>query len=245
MASSEKIQCVFCFAGCKEKFDCDQEKKHMEQNTQKHLALVAAATSKLTQIMRKQSEILDAKLQLQKEEFEKKLEEKDTIIRDLKQQIQLGQKVDPMSLGIVPFDITLTDFKDIKAKNELLDSPPFYTHPGGYKINLRARPNGFLSGKGTHVSVWFNSLKSDYDTILKIPVKFMITFQLLNQHCDHEHVTQEVVCEVTEEKAGTWRFIGAEWELIRHEDLERDGRRGTQYLKNDCLKFRITRIMFQ
>ena len=243
--AGNKVQCVFSHAGCKDVFSAEQEIQHMEQNTQKHLALMAAATSKLTQIVRKQQEILDTKLQVQRESFDQKLAEKDTLIKELQQMIKIGQKVDPVNLGILPFDITLDNYKDIKAKNELMDSPPFYTHPGGYKINLRVRPNGFLSGKGTHVSVWFNSLKSDHDAVLRFPVKFTITLQLLNQHCDHEHVEQEVRCEVTQEKAGSWRYIGAEWDLIQHEELEWDSGRDTEYLKNDCLKFRICKIVFQ
>ncbi len=243
MASKEKLSCVFSYAGCKDEFTSDKQKEHMEQNTQKHLAMMAAATLKLTHIMRTQQEIIETKLQLQKEEFEKKLKQRDLLIQSYLQKMQLGQKIEPMLLGVVPFDIHFSNYKDVKAKNELMDSPPFFTHPGGYKVNLRVRPNGFLSGKGTHISVWFNSLKSDHDGVLKIPMKFMITIQLLNQHCDHEHVEKEVACEVTEEKAGTWRYIGAEWELIGHGDLELDTIEQTQYLKDDCIKFRICKIV--
>lgn len=245
MANKDKAMCVFSFAGCKDEVSQDKLKQHLEQHTQKHLSLVAATASKLTHIVKVQQEIIDAKLQAQREDFEKKLKERDKAIHSLLQKLQLGQTIEPMLLGILPFDIHFSNYGEIKAKNELMDSPPFFTHPGGYKINLRVRPNGFLTGKGTHVSLWFNSLKSDHDGVLSIPVKFIITVQLLNQHSDSEHMEKEVQCEVTPEKAGSWRYIGAEWEFVEHKELEWDSTRETQYVKDDCLRFRICKIVFQ
>ena len=76
-------------------------------------------------------------------------------------------------------------------------------------------------------------------------MKFKITLQLLNQHCDDEHIEKEVICEVTEEKAGSWRYIGAEWELIEHRELESNSTKKTQYLEDDIIRFRICKIVFQ
>jgi len=251
--ASTKMQCLFSFAGCKSEFDSsDQLTAHMAKSNKEHLALLGTATSKLSQIVKIQQDMLTTNLQLQKEEFEKQLAEKDAVILDLIRNQKSLSQLDPMILGIMPFDIHFSNYKEIKAKNELMDSPPFYTHPGGYKLNLRVRPNGFLSGKGKYLSLWFNSLKSDYDAVLRFPVKFTVTVQLLNQHSDPNHViedeghvTSEVKCEVTPEKAGTWRYIGAEWELVEHGGMELDSENGTQYLKNDCIRFRILRIVLQ
>ena len=49
MCAQERIQCEFNYAGCQAEFQRDQEKEHMEQNTQLHLALVAAALRKQQQ----------------------------------------------------------------------------------------------------------------------------------------------------------------------------------------------------
>ncbi len=43
MCSLQKVQCEFSYAGCETEFIRDRQKDHMEQNTQKHLALIAAA----------------------------------------------------------------------------------------------------------------------------------------------------------------------------------------------------------
>ncbi len=245
MASKAAVSCTFSYIGCKDKITSDKMKEHMELSMQKHLALMAAASLKVINIVKKQQEIIEAKLQVQKEEFEKKLKQRDLLIQSYLQKVQPNQSIDPMVLGVFPFDIQFSNYKDVKTKNELMDSPPFFTHPGGYKINMRVRPNGFLAGKDTHISVWFNSLKSDYDVILKFPVKFTITIQLLNHHSDEEHIETEVTCEVTKEKAGSWRYIGAEWEFIEHRELELNGIKQPQYLTDDTIRFRICKIVLQ
>ena len=49
MCGLQKVQCEFSYAGCEAEFIRDHQKEHMEQNTQKHLALVAAATLRISQ----------------------------------------------------------------------------------------------------------------------------------------------------------------------------------------------------
>ena len=70
----QTLQCEFSYAGCGAEFIRDNQKEHMEQNTQKHLALVAAATLKISQTF-------EQKLQEQQREFDQKLEDKDSEIK--------------------------------------------------------------------------------------------------------------------------------------------------------------------
>lgn len=62
-----------------------------------------------------------------------------------------------------------------------LDSSPFYTSINGYKMCVRLYLNGDGSGKGTHMSLYFIIMKSDYDNLLKWPFKQQIKFILLDQ----------------------------------------------------------------
>jgi len=48
-------------------------------------------------------------------------------------------------------------------------SPPFYTHPQGYKMCLSVVANGSGDGKGTHVSVFAYLMRGDFDDHLKWP----------------------------------------------------------------------------
>ena len=74
MCGLQKVQCEFSYAGCGAEFIRDDQKEHMEQNTQKHLALVAAATLRISQTF-------EQKFQEQQRVFDQKLENKDSEIK--------------------------------------------------------------------------------------------------------------------------------------------------------------------
>ena len=117
-----------------------------------------------------------------------------------------------------------------------------YTHPGGYKFILRLSPHGNSVYAGTHVSMNIGTLKGYNNTDnLKFPVKFTITVQLLNQYRDQDHHTRDVSCNL--KIRGGSGLIGCDYKFISHSDLEWNCDKQTQYLKDDSLKFRITKIV--
>ena len=297
MCHLEEVQCVFSGAGCQAKFKRENEDEHMDQNTQKHLALMPAATLKTSQDferkLQEQQEVFEKKLvekdeqvkqklekqsqefqeQLggQQKEFQQQLQQRDDQIRkvqadgkekeerikmiqlrneELQQLVERNfQQMLPMvnkmqsyaDKCIPPHDITFSDYQQVKARKGDIDSPPMYTHPGGYKFKLRLFPNGLVS-TGTHMSVRVYSVKCNHDAELKFPVKFTITLQLLNQHRDQDHYTRDIQCEIKSREDRMFD-IGSDWRFIPHADLEWNRDKQTQYLKNDCLKFRITKIV--
>jgi len=114
-------------------------------------------------------------------------------------------------------------------------SPSFYTH-GGYKINnLGVRP------EATHVDVWMNIAKGDYDDQLQWPRACTITIQLLNQLGDHNHFTKTVKGEFKRPRIGMTQVWNDE-KFIAHSDLGYKADLNTQYLKDDCLQFKIVSI---
>ena len=294
MCRLEEVQCVFGNEGCPTKFIRENEDEHMDHNTQKHLALIPAATLRISQDferkLQEQQEVFEKKVKQQKEEheqrmqqlggqlqeqltqidkqsreFQKRLDEQQMKFQELtkkrdaqikgleEQQIRNRQLIEHQQqaisqicsgeVGIPPYDITLSNYQQEKARSSFIDSPPMYTHPGGYKFKLRLCPNGGGNGYGTHVSVSVYSLESDHDAELKIPVKFTITVQLLNQHRDQDHHTRDIQCKVTRDMIGSVFCIGADWTFIPHAALEWNRGKQTQYLKDDCLRFRITKIV--
>ena len=270
MCGQQKLQCEFSYAGCGAEFIRDDQKQHMEQNTQKHLALVAAATLKFSQEQQQtferkskeqqqwfemklaekhsQFELFEKKLGEQREEFhkqqrmlDKKLEEKDHQIRTLEDE----QNRLRIEVGIPPYCITLSNFQDMKAKKVSINSPPVYTHNNGYKFQLSIQPKGILSNvrSRTYVAVSVFQLKGDHDDILKFPARFTITLELLNQHRDQDHHRRSIQCEVPRRGVRSVLGMGYDFTFIPEVDLEWNPRKQTQYLKNDCLKFRITEIV--
>jgi len=145
----------------------------------------------------------------------------------------------------MPFHFTMSNFNQLKTTKTYWDSPPMYTYPHGYKFSIRALPNGWWGGNHTHVSVYLSSMSGEFDATLQWPAKFTITLQLLNQHRDQDHIT--VI------KPFQWRKPEREREhvdwytekFIAHTDLKLNAQKQTQYLKDDCLHFCITKIEAQ
>ena len=63
------------------------------------------------------------------------------------------------AISVAPVLIVFNDFQ----QHTIWWSPPFYTHPQGYKMCLKVFPNGNRYGENTHMSVYINILKGEFD----------------------------------------------------------------------------------
>ena len=141
-----------------------------------------------------------------------------------------------------PVCFTLDNFSKLKAGGKTWTSPDVYTHEQGYKIHVTVIPDfrgDFFFGDGVGMHVY--AKPGEYDARLKWPARASFTIQLLNQHRDHAHITRENPVKEWGKPTGdkgiiVWRpFIG-------HADLAWNSGKQTQYLKNDCLVFRLTNV---
>ena len=165
-------------------------------------------------------------------------------------QSQVKEKVQNLEERLVTPDFTMTDFEWHKKDDNRWHSPPFYSHTGGYKMCLKVNANGQGSRKGTHVSIYVHLMHGEHDDHLNWPFRGDITVQLLNQRKEEEHVERivhfddrcddECSARVTgrERAVHGWGYRG----LIAHSALGCDSAKNTEYLRNDCLKFRVTNI---
>ena len=166
---------------------------------------------------------------------------------ETKQEITNERKSDMAALhshvGLVPFSVTMTGFRRNICFYSQWYSPPFFTHPHGYKMCLNVDANGYGDGKGSHVSVVVFMMKGEYDDSLKWPFLGDITIQLLNQiedddrhHVDTLHVTAEDDLSKRvlegERGAGGNGFT----DFVPHYNL------APRYLKDDCLMFYIKEV---
>ena len=195
-----------------------------------------------------EQKVFEKKLGEQQEDFhkqqrmlEEKLEEKDQQIKLLED--KHGQIIDRlrMQAAIAPYESTLiTDYEKARRRNECCIGPPMYMYPGGYGFRIWVYPNGVSFSKGAYISVGAGAVSGDHDDKLKFPFKFAVTLTLLNQHRNQNHYTREVECDVLEPPSKITSIYKASInEFISHADLEWNERKQTQYLKNNCLKFRI------
>lgn len=145
-----------------------------------------------------------------------------------------------------PVVLELTPFSDMKDKMKTYISKPFYTHANGYKMCLVIYPNGYGQAEGSHVSVFVSIMKGKNDSKLKWPFRGILTIQLLDQSKKEDH--KEVTVSYLESEhdyasrvsIGTHNAATGKLWMIAHESLCDDG--GPQYLRNDCLKFRIKKF---
>ena len=126
-------------------------------------------------------------------------------------------------------------------------SPPFYIHPGSYKMCIHVYADGNGRGEGTHISVFSKLMRGKNDDNLSWPFRGKVTFTLLNQLEDENHFTYTLVYPEDKDDEGNRRVVDSDMgpgygmpRFISHDQLGYDAEQNCQYLKDDCLYFRIT-----
>ena len=157
-----------------------------------------------------------------------------------------------IAAGVPHYLMVVCNFAKLKRDKSNVPSEAFYTHPRGYKFFIVVAPNGLRMGEDTHVSVWLSFQTGEFDTTLPWPAKATFTLQLLNQHCDRNHVT---VTKTLEWEKPTIHKAGAQYiddTFVPHTRLSVPYLSGRYcrtpdplyplYLNNNCLRFRMTKI---
>ncbi len=175
-----------------------------------------------------------------KEEQERKFQETQATVARVEG--QLKDHVQEYERRIAVAQFTMIGFQRLKSKQYgYWGSPPVYTHPGGYRVGIQVWPNGLGEGEGTHVSVYLCTIKGENDNELKWLADCTITLQLLNQHRDQDHITVSKRLQ-WDKPTTTTLSVFSVFSDIAHADLDWNAAKQTQYLKNDCLQFRIIEI---
>ena len=66
-------------------------------------------------------------------------------------------QIAPKPVFIPPPEMVMNDFEKLKNDDTRWDSPPFYTHIGGYKMFLGISANGWANGKGILMLVYMST----------------------------------------------------------------------------------------
>ncbi len=208
---------------------------------------------------------LDAEWRSRIEEQDAKLNEQGSVIAEqqctIKQQQNeiealilvlsqaLPKPINPVF--IPPPDFVMANFEAHRISENLWSSRPFYSHIGGYKMCLRVHANGSGTARGTHVSVLVQLMQGEHDEHLKWPFCGDITWQLINQKREVEHLQRTVNFNDTVGPRGVAdspsrqeiaRLVRGFSKFISHAELVA-GSQDKAYLKNDCLKFRVLKVI--
>ena len=235
------VNCDFHYAGCEVQLPRKDMPAHLAKNLVIHTTQMVTCMQE--KVKEKDEQIAALKLAL--------IEKESEIV-----QLNAKQEVDHASLqllqshvGIIPIEITMTDFQEHKQNGDKWYSEPFYTHPKGYKMCLRVDANGNCAGRGTHVSVFGNLMRGKFDDHLKWPFLGKVTVQIINRLQDKEHCTRTI--DFSEAgNSSTSRVITIErakngwghYKFLRHRKLDYDPAKNRQFLKDDCLRFQVTHV---
>ena len=148
-------------------------------------------------------------------------------------------------------DFTLTEFTKRKQFNNVYYSPPFYTHPHGYKLCIRVQVNGDGVGKDTHISIFASLMRGDYDNNLQWPFIADIVVKLLNWKEDNHHFRGDTLSiNIHADGSNTSRVTEGEYApssygqicFISHSSLLYNPDTNTEYLQDDCLRLRVVDV---
>ena len=189
----------------------------------------------------------DEKITAVQTQLQDKDKENEGRITDLEKQFQeRNKKIENMEkelcCPIIPVVLTVPnatrETQNKEGGHVTWDSPTMSTHYHGYELCITVIYNCHF----THVGVYVLSMVGKYDEQLKWPVTCTFTIQLLNQHQDKDHVTAS--------RRLTWNKptgrIHVGWiksTLHPISDLGWNAQNQTQYLKDDCLKIKVTEIV--
>ena len=141
----------------------------------------------------------------------------------------------------------VANFSTYMKQNSEYLSPPFYTHPKGYKLCLSVFANGRNTGKGTHVSVYATLMRGEYDDQLKWPFEGDVVVELRKWKEDKRHHEDSFSFAKLD---GYYRVNGRSMDecklgrdqFISHFSLLYNSTTNTEYVQDDCLCLRVKAI---
>ena len=263
------VQCELHHAGCEVTLPRKDVADHMKEDSISHISLLVQEliqtkqelTHTKQELTRTKQELTRTKQELtqkvttQGQALEYKLKEEEAQ-RQAVDQLQIQQQRDLRELRtevemqhIVPVTIKMAAFDELKKKGTIWYSRPFYTGMGGYKMCLRVDANGYGTGEGTHVSVFTCLMRGEFDSHLKWPLRGTVTIQLVNQLEYKEHHTGTIAYSDALSDSCSGRMTDDGYSLgagivrfLRHSALGLSEAKNRQYLKDDCLVFRIVSV---
>ncbi len=230
------IKCEFSYAGCEVECQRQHMQTHLEEDVQSHLIKVSQCTVTLLKKTKQQQSVI--------EQLENVTQQQQKQIVAL---VYFDVQKPLVPVFITPPEIVMAEFVKFKKAGDWWHSFPFYSHIGGYKMCLCVVARGYGDGRGTHVSVFCYLNQGEYDDQLKWPFRGDVTIQLLNQSRDEGHWEKTIHfndrsgVECSGRVVGRKRATGlGNHEFIAHTELNTENK---EYLKNNCLKFRISNIV--
>lgn len=261
---SELVECDFAYEGCQAHVTRGELPKHLSENTHYHLTVVSKQCALLLkqfppnfpQTVRQELATRDAemiKIQTQLKKREQEVNELKTRLQSVEEElddVKSDCHVLKSTVFLPPIEFVMIDFIKHKQKEVQWLGPPFYSHLGGYCFCLSVDANGSEDGKKTHISLYVNLMKGEFDEHLRWPFRGNIKVVLCNQRKSEGSIAESIMFgydtppevsdrvihgEVAESGLGVPKFI-------EHIQLGFNSSKNTEFLKNNCLHLRVCSV---
>ena len=142
----------------------------------------------------------------------------------------------------------MDNFTQHKKDGDRWYSTPFYSGPQGYKMHLQVYANGCGDGAGTHVSVYVQIIKGEYDDTLTWPYTGTVTYEIINWKDDRDHVKHTTGFSGRSAIAGgcgnkpTGKYSNTGYGLQKALPHNKLYGSNSQYVNNDILYIRMSSI---
>ena len=152
--------------------------------------------------------------------------------------------------NLPPVEFTISDFSRKKECSAMWMSPPFYSHAQGYKFCLAVHPNGLYNGIGTHVSVCVLLLEKEKDDHLDWPLDASIVIDLIDW-TPRSEIQEKFDIQFTFDLNSASNLVTKEGIkrspinslFIPHSSLSYSSTTNTEYLQNDCVRLRVSKVI--
>ena len=153
-------------------------------------------------------------------------------------------RIHTIPLPLPPFYALMNNVDHYLEGEYTYNSSPFYSHPGGYKINIVAYHNGSLRSRDTCLSVGVAILRGEFDDQLKWPFNGEVTIQAYNRtqrrwSAELTLVLNKQVCglDIVKKRVDSLSYVCHAEDFLLCSKLERD------YLHDtNIIRFRVTKV---
>ena len=209
----QQVECEFCHAGCKEKIQRKDLQGHMEKNVQKHLSLLSSFATE--QIKRLSTEAA----------------EKDKQIKRLQSRVQNLENVTLLP----PLEFTMDRYSQYEDMGKWWYGPTIYGSPMGHKVQIQ-----IWFSRIQRIKVELQSVVGEFDDQLQWPLHCTLSLQLLDQQGEH-HLERSKELKIMRNCGLLTAIFATDLHNavgISYNDIRNPGNHA-QYLKEDCLHFRV------
>ena len=213
----QQVECEFCHAGCREKIQRKGLTEHMEKNLQKHLSLLSSFASEKIKSLSTDAAGMNAEIK----RLTTDVTEKGKQISHLQSKVQNIENV----ILLPQVEFKLYRYSQYENKNIWWNyGPTFYTSPIGYKVKIEL----FF---GSKLFVELQNVAGEFDDHLQWPLHCTLSLQLLDQLGKH-HLERRAKLQI---QRGSSDMFSIQY---MYDEIKKPAN-GAQYLKEDCLHFRV------